>query len=706
MSEFHLVLLLHAHQPVGNFEQVYERAYRSAYLPFLQSFKLYPRLQIGLHLSGPLWEWLAERHPDFLELVAELVERGQIELVGGGFYEPILVAISPADRVRQITALAEHLERLFGVRPRGMWLAERVWEPHLVTTLRQAGVDYTLVDDAHFLASGLDPEQLYGYYRVEELGESVKVFPGLQRLRYQIPFDEPEQVIEFLRVAASQHPGGMAAMGDDLEKFGVWPGTHQRCYDQRWLARLFELIEREHAWLRLTAPGTYCQRYPACGRAALPAASYPEMMTWALPTPARIRLEQLEEEFAQRPEVREFLRGGIWRNFLVKYPEANLLHQRMLWLAAKLDAAEASGLGLRSELAAARRHLLRAQCNDAYWHGIFGGVYAPHLRQAVQQELLQAERALGLGRGEAVHELHDFDGDGHPELMLWGERYAALILPGDGATLARLDFLPAQAVLVNALARRPEAYHRHVAGAAVDASVRGSIHRQRRAREPGLERWLRYDRWLRHGFRLLLFGHDRSAEDYFRLALGEEPAPAAGRFAIERVLPHEVTLLAEELPVALAGNEPMQLRCHKNFRFRAVEGGFAVRCVVSLAHNRPAATLRCRAGLELVFNLLAPNSEDRYFVLDGERKLLGWQGTLAAGPLRLVDEHQRLVVTVAPVAGEQIWIAPIETVNDSEEGFERIYQGSQILLVWPVELPHGETWQAMLDVRVTALDRQ
>jgi alpha-amylase len=45
-------------------------------------------------------------------------------------------------------------------------------------------------------------------------------------------------------------------------------------------------------------------------------------------------------------------------------------------------------------------------------------------------------------------------------------------------------------------------------------------------------------------------------------------------------------------------------------------------------------------------------------------------------------------------------VAPIETVSESEEGFERIYQGSQILAVWPLELNPGATWTAQLTLGV------
>ena len=93
-------------------------------------------------------------YPQYFDRLRGLVERGQIEIVGGGYYEPILIAIPLSDRQRQITRLADYVEKHFGARPKGAWLAERVWEPQLPSSLAPAGVKYTLVDDNHFLGAG------------------------------------------------------------------------------------------------------------------------------------------------------------------------------------------------------------------------------------------------------------------------------------------------------------------------------------------------------------------------------------------------------------------------------------------------------------------------------------------------------------------------------------------------------------------------
>ena len=154
MAKFQLALLIHAHQPVGNFDDVIERAYQHSYLPFVETLARHPSIHMGLHYSGVLLEWLERAHAEYFELLGTLVKRGQIEIVGGGFYEPILVIIPPEDCFEQITRLSDYIEEHFGRRPKGAWLAERVWEPQLPSSLAAAGVEYTLVDDNHFLGAG------------------------------------------------------------------------------------------------------------------------------------------------------------------------------------------------------------------------------------------------------------------------------------------------------------------------------------------------------------------------------------------------------------------------------------------------------------------------------------------------------------------------------------------------------------------------
>lgn len=708
MSKFHLILLIHSHQPVGNFDDVFESAYQDSYLPFVELLRKHPFIRAGLHYSGPLLEWFERHHPEFSDLLRELIQREQIELIGGGFYEPILISIPPEDRHEQIRRLGDYLDKHFGRRPSGAWLAERVWEPQLPSTFAKAGVDYTLVDDIHFLASGFELDQLHGYYIAEDLGAKVKVIPGLKALRYLIPYRSPEENVAFLREAAAQHPEGFACMGDDCEKFGVWPGTHKHCYVDGWLEKYFAALEANSDWLALTPPSEYLAKHPPLGRADLPTASYTEMTEWALPTTVRRRFHALQEEFANRADMQAFLRGSFWRNFFSKYAEANLLHKKMLLVSEKvrrLGSSARRGLPLRQALEAATTHLLRAQCNDAYWHGVFGGIYAPHLRTVLWRELIRGEKladAAEHGRSSYTELARfDFDADGREELYFTSDQYAALVKPFDGATFAALDFRASDATLVNSMERRLEPYHAKLRHAPADAGGGvASIHDQMRVKEEGLEKRLRYDRWPRHTFRLLLFALKKTYADYDAVRLEESAAFAAGDYALSDAS-DEKARLTHMAPLELAGApNGAGLRAEKSFSFARSEKSFAVSCDLALAWAG-LETIPLQVGLELVINLLAPNKPDRYFDIRGERHPLNWGDAVPASQLRVVDEWQNVAVTLEAPAAREFWVVPIETVSESEEGFERVYQGSNILAVWPVELQPEKKWTGRVTLRVT-----
>ena len=707
-QDFHLVLLIHAHQPCGNFEHVLERAYETSYLPFLEHLEAYPGVRVGLHYSGPLLTWIEVHRPEYFSRVKKLVQSGQVELVGGGFYEPILISIPPEDQREQITRLAVYLEKHFGQLPSGAWLAERVWEPQLPGALAAANVAYTLVDDMHFLSAGFEPEELFGAYIAEDRGQCVWLYPGQKALRYLVPFGKVEDVIAYLRDAASVHPGGVAAMGDDMEKFGVWPGTHDHCYKNGWLADFFAALEKNSNWLKISTPGEYLATHASLGRADLPAASYMEMMEWVLPTRVRQRYHAVLNEFSARPEVLAFLRGGSWRGFFRKYAESNLLHKKMLRVSACLAAAPSrhNDSKASNELLEARDLLLRAQCNDAYWHGIFGGIYAPHLRTDAWRNLIRAESIADRqtpGALVARVELLDYDADGANELLLTSPESQALLKPNDGGTIAAFDFRPAAATLVNSILRRPEAYHtrlREAAGNPAPGAV-ASIHEQTRVKEPGLERFLRYDRWPRHAFRVMIFDPSRTHADYEALELHEDAGFAGGAFTIKNSDPHDVELFRADSLASHGKSEASapKLLLIKEYSFGPAPNGCEVACEVVLKLKEPLDQ-PVAVGIESVINLLAPSEPDRFFETPAGHANLRFSGTLPAPVLRMEDGWQRVRIALHAPLAKEFWVAPIETVSESEEGFERVYQGSQILAVWRPGLTTQKSWSLRLVWRI------
>jgi 4-alpha-glucanotransferase len=696
VSKFQLVLLIHGHQPVGNFDDVIERAYTHSYLPFFQIIEKHPPIRVGLHLSGCLLDWIERAHPEYFDLLRRLVERGQIEMVSGGFYEPILISIPHEDRREQIDRLSDYLEKHFHRRPSGAWLTERVWEPQLPATLAASGIEYTLVDDNQFLGQGFEPAQMHGAYITEELGACVKLIPGLKALRYLIPYRDPSDIMEFLRTVKAQHPGGFVAMGDDCEKFGVWPKSYEHCYTGGWLERFWSAIEANSEWLEMALPGDAVRTHAALGRAELATASYNEMMEWALPTEARTRFEALEHEFSARPDALNFLHGGIWRGFMAKYSEANLLHKKMLYVSAKIRRLALSrrrGRGFLEAREKAETLLLRAQCNDSYWHGVFGGLYSPHLRTEPWRALVEAEATADrLGRQETAWadcKRFDFDSDGREEVYFTSENCGVLVAPSDGGTIKAIDFRPSNVAVINSIARRAESYHAKLKNLSTRGSQEAaSIHDLVRAKEPGLEKLLRYDRWNRNCFRTLIFAAEKTFSDYEQLKLDEDAGLAAGEYQIEKL---------DEASLAMNFEGENGWRAGKKLSVKSSGDTVEIACELDISSTKD---VKVNIGIEMVVNFLAPDANDRFIEAGGEQHNLRWGGAVPASSVRLVDGYQRVSAAISAPNAHEYWIAPIETVSDSEDGFERVYQGSQILAVWPAELKAGVAWRGGLTLHL------
>ena len=721
MSKVALALVIHSHQPVGNFDHVIEEAYQKSYHPFLEALRSHPRIKMTLHYSGVLLEWIERHHPEFLEVLRELAGRGQIEMLGGGYFEPILVSIPDRERAAQIERQSRYLHRHFGVSPQGIWVAERVWEQGLIQPLVKAGVHYTILDDSHFIAAGLEPAQLQGAYITEDAGAALHLFPSLQSLRYTIPFREPDETLEILR-GGQGTPGALFAVGDDCEKFGVWPGTYEHCYTNGWLERFLTAIDEAGDWLETVTLADHFSVQKPKGRIYLPTASYAEMMSWALPNPACRELTACLSDVEKMPQgkrLQRFMRGGVWLNFLGKYAESNQMQKLVLraverWHTARL--ATVPGTERHSILDRAQTHLLAAQCNDAYWHGVFGGLYAPHLRSGLLANLIQAEVLLdqfdGLnGDSPLDAQVADFDADGQPELCLENRVFGMIARPADGATISSLRFKPAGVELINSLMRRPEAYHdlvrRQFTVKQAPHEGPAFIHDQVWSKEANLAALLRYDQYARHAFRSILFPASKTFQDFAELTLQENQSLAAGSWKLDEPWDGTDEWGFRQVSCLQTGNLRTGYDATKRFRVRANGSQLVIECLSRFSILPPAsAAPRMAFGLELVLNLLARNSPDRYFEAGKERHPLEFKGEIDSSSLTVVDEWQRVKIQLNGEPAIRWWIAPIETISRSESGFERIYQGSTVMAVWNPEPLSGRFPDHNLRAEITYLGAQ
>ncbi|MHB8105913.1 MAG: alpha-amylase/4-alpha-glucanotransferase domain-containing protein [Candidatus Cryosericum sp.] len=609
-----MCLCIHNHQPVGNFDNVFREAVDRAYLPFLGTLIEFPRIKVSLHTSGPLLEFIEQNHLNaYLDLVQTLATRGQLEVVGGGFYEPILQLLPEDDRISQIQLMSNELARLFGRRPTGLWLTERAWEPHLARSLALAGTQWTLLDDNGFEKAGLHGADLFHTYVTEEEGHPLVVLPILKELRYKIPWAEPEETLRFVR--ESPDDAELFVYGDDGEKFGLWPGTYDHVYAHGWLRRFFQALTDANDITTVTAGEAVALLRPR-SRVYLPACSYTEMEEWSLAASRQKAFAELRDK--SDPESRSFLSGGVFRNFLARYPEANRMHKRMLFVGRELG----------EQAGEARVHYLRSQCNCAYWHGIFGGLYLPHLRDAVYAELLAAERLMPERRLGAW--LEDTDADGRPEVVMATDDQV-LFLHLCGGRLILWDDVRGGWSWSNVMTRYHEAFHDRLLEAKPQDEAQGatSIHETLRLKDADAPGALVFD-------------------DHMRVSFIDRFGPTLEAAAVSEPIMKEYSA---EVGRTWARLEASGLIVKT---FSPVDSGLRVDLEIQTSQDWYV----CELNLALWWE-----DRERSFMAD----------SFAIG----TESHRLCVRTSCPV---HVDLSPIKTVSNSEGGIETVYQGMTVCI--------------------------
>ncbi len=649
-----------------------------------------------VHYTGILLSWFREKHPEFLAKLKSLSDKGQIEIMTGAYFEPILAVIPDRDKIGQINKQTGFIKKYFDRSPKGLWLAERIWEPHLAKPLNEAGVEYTALDDYHFISAGLEEKDLNGYFVTEEQGAQLNVFPINKQLRYLIPFKLPHETIDYLRSIATEEGRDAAVIADDGEKFGVWPGTFKWVYEERYLDNLFTELSRESSWINTMTFSEYMEKYPAKGRIYLPAASYFEMMEWSLLTKAGKAFDEISRELRDSGRLeryKRFFKGGFWRNFFVKYPESNNMHKKMLLVSKKVwQAADKHGCAKAGHM---QDELWQGQCNCAYWHGVFGGLYLNYLRHAVYEHLINAEKAADAAEHHdkkwITAETTDFDKDGFEEVIISTHLMNLYFDPDCGGALFELDYKPRSFNLLNNFSRKEEVYHKDVMRSqshqmTLTGTVNGasSIHDIVRVKESGLEKLLAYDRCRKACFVEHFLGADTTPDSFSSARYKELGDFECGSYDPEVIYgKKQVSVILTRKGSVTKGDKKYPIFIKKTFTVFADIPEIDAKWEVL---NQSAEDLDVWFGIENNFSLLAGNSPDRYYEINGKKPsdptLAGRGESVDIYETRLIDKWSGISIIIDAVPRADLWRFPIETVSQSEGGFERTFQNSCLLFHW------------------------
>lgn len=664
-----LLLGVHAHQPVGNFPRVLDEAHERCYRPFLQTLYRFPEFCFSAHFSGWLLDYLLQKYPGDMALLHDMVARGQVELFGAGDCEPVLAAIPTRDRLGQLSALSDKLQRHFGPRPHGAWLTERVWEATVVPALADSGIRYVAVDDYHFLCTGRTASELDGYYTTEEDGRRLDLFPISEALRYRLPFSPAPEAVAYLeRLADEGHSA--AVYFDDIEKFGIWPETFEWVYEKRWLEQFIAGVLASGK-IRTSTYDTFHANHATHGVVYLPTTSYIEMNEWTLPAPAAATFAsvmQREKDSGRFDSTKAFVRGGIWRNFFSRYGESNWMHKRMLQLSQRVAALPAVAC-----TPALTTRLYRAQSNDAYWHGLFGGLYLPHLRRAVWHNLIALEAGLDATAPRPPLARADIDYDGNEELFLHDTHLQAVLRQDGNAAVHEFDSFTLAHNFADTLRRSTEHYHSKISANGTQGG-HGEQNGNGGDATDGIAS--AHDR--------VSFKHDIGPADLVpdtrprTLFLDSWSDGADAWHALDDYVPGEF----------------MPPLCGAQFRTRIA--GLEVDKRVALDAARLTVTYRFAGNAGGVFrtevNLAMPSCDGcggRYIVANGDIPCGFGQALDLEGMTRLTLDDGELGGGLALTASVPVRLAarPHFTVSQSEAGFEKIMQAATLTLTWALT-PH------------------
>jgi 4-alpha-glucanotransferase len=669
--------------PVGTTDDDIESIYQQSFKPYLRAVYKADTIPVTVHLSGYLLNWLEKHHSEYTDVLAEMVGRKQVELLGGGFYDPVLALIPRPDRIGQIERLTTHLRKRFGRRPRGIWVTEHVWEPSLAATLQSSGMDYAFLDDYHFITGGFTGEDLCRPCITEDQGKTIVVFPVCHDLLQVARAGEPGDVIEFLRAHSSEDPTVVSVMIDDGERYTEAPARSKRASAGKgWMERLMDLLAENREWIDVVLPSQHLKDNQPRTRGYFQSAAYEEMMYWSLTPERQEAYEGLRRRFADDRSSNIF--GGRFRQFLTQYPESNLMYAKMQYAHVLVNQIR----GDRYRKQAAREELWRGQSHFAYWHGRHGGIYQNGLRKQIYHSLIEAEK-ITRERGIFIPSVVtvDFDMDGLPEYLYQGQDINAYIHQ-EGGHLFELDHLPVGWNYLDTLSRRPESYH--------TAKVKTGG----------------YDKEMRKSFMDRFLSPAVTIEEY-------EQSDYVDLGAFTQTLYERTDYKREGKRLGLRGMSTVDPRKQGNSGSRPSGSDRPVSVTIDKRYTFKRSAIQVdytltNSGEHEVSSVFAPEINIAFLSQEADSLRLFLTGTRrvnseispmratypGAKEIRMQDLVNGLTVILSMTNASEMWCLPVETVSGCPSGTESIYQGTCLVPRFKLAIAPGESFSATIALSI------
>lgn len=372
-------------------EKTAEERYLKIYKPFLRKLYEYPEIKAVLHISGELLEWFDEKHPEVIMLIDELVrKRKQVEVLGGGYYEPIFPMLSPQDRSGQLEALTTFLRKKFSKRPRGCWIGH-IWDNTLITPITNSGMDYLFLE-----TSSINVKENFTPFITEDAGKLIRIFPVNSALISEKITLDTENVENFLSFFKEE-----ITSPEKIISLFFTDKIVEMLPDQ-WIDKFFAAISADRS-IKIINPATYLKNNPKLKKIYIQNSSY------------------YKDIFADNYDI-------------------NLLYARMIYVQTLVNQMKGDKYKKRS----AMESLWAGQNHAAYigkTYNSFSVSEKKRYRITTYKNLIEAEVSTRQ-KGVFIPSLfkNDFDMDGLDEYLYQGESYNASIHQ-EGGSVFEIDYL-------------------------------------------------------------------------------------------------------------------------------------------------------------------------------------------------------------------------------------------------------------------------
>ncbi len=659
MSKAYLIIGSHNYLPVGTTGEIFSFRYENLYKPILKLLNEHDSIKIAFHISGVLFEWVENNHPEYFILLRDLIKRKQVEMLGGGFYEPVFSIIPNSDKLGQIEKLTTYIRYKFGKRPRGVWIPEMVWEPNMVYTLRNSGMEYTILNDNQFLLAGLSREEIYSPVILEEQGKVIAAFPNSVEILKNIITEEPERIIERIKSISItvDNPVIVLVLNDayivgKLRRFGSE-------YIINWFRRFFLEIDKNRDWLESVLPTLYLKDAYPLKRAYVPESSCDEMGYWALDTKHQREFLEVKNNLNKIGSKDEefFVRAGSFRHFITKYIDVNLIYSRMIHTHLLVNQIRGDKYKKRS----AQNELWKGQCNSVYWHGRDKGIYSNLLRKEVYRAFIEAEKIARTGNGFLPSIIvSDFDMDGCVEYLYQG-KYLNAFVHGTGGMIVELDYFPVSWNYFDSVMRNKEPYHSE------EMDNEG------------------YDWYPRKSFVDHFFPLDTESKNFFNMQYHELGDFILNRYKLDNLNREKKILnLFRTGKLQIDGTKKL-FKIEKQFQFKNREVAVAYK-LSNLTESELSFVFGVEFNLGLPYvkepNIVISNvdgkilnfNEDSYFDLNGVERVSTF------------DTLNNVFLEISSNSNFDVWGAPLYAYSYDENSLSREYQATTILVKWDISM--------------------